>query len=84
MGVNEHGDYVTYSNTDTDQQFLTALFSSEEMGELTHLFVKPENLANAAENLENYKKRIKEESLKKDPSGNLEAIFEQYKKTKGG
>ena len=20
MGVNEHGDYVTYSNTDTDQQ----------------------------------------------------------------
>ena len=63
---------------------LTALFSSEEMGELTHLFVKPENLANAAENLENYKKRIKEESLKKDPSGNLEAIFEQYKKTKGG
>jgi hypothetical protein len=28
MGVNEHGAYVTYSDPDTDQQFLTALFSS--------------------------------------------------------
>ena len=63
---------------------LTPLFSSDEMGQLTHLFTKPENLANGAENLGNYIKRIKTEQLKKDPEQNLEAIFDQYKKTKGG
>ena len=63
---------------------LGSLFSLDEMGQLTHLFTKPENLASGNENLENYIKKIETERLKKDPAGNLEAIFDQYKKTKGG
>jgi len=62
---------------------LSPFFSGEEMGQIMHLFSQPENLADARTALADYIQKIQTEKLKRDPKGNLQEIYAQYRNSKG-